>query len=743
MYWLISKVNPYVEKLTNYQNIGSFSQDFDGVDINIKNKKENETNLLSNSFQYLSKYDDKSPLKDINRDSINLDKILTEQKTILELDEVNRQTFEQCQSEEQKRRWFKKGAKIFDIISLIFIVISFCFAVLETNRLYKANKIYILIGQVVLNQVYNNGYVPWSSVFEKYNLIEMLFGRGYNGQLDDEELLNDYYNEFIKDNTNASYSEIDNVELLKILNITEKTYNYYQGSTIHDITIPIKLDHNINKIRWGILIATLISMISSFSAYYFCYLFKKVFHYNQIPFYKTELFLYSLFEFCVLMFFPYPNLGGVSITCSHEECSVYPISIFFSLSVYLRLFYLLKFIKFSYWNSSEMIRKCNEFGIDHTLGFAIKCFFSYHPKKMLFLVFIIVCFSFGMCMKTMEMYYWVGSSFNYQYWENVYNSLWCIFLTLLSSSSADVFPKTYIGKILIVIVTLIGIVLLCNVMTYFSALSSFVFREEQMYSLITRIEIRTKRMNLYSHMIYNYLSFFTKKKKQTCKIVLYRTISSDIKKLKELSKKAKFFDFVPTKELCIDIIEAFESDIKRLNTSISILKLLNQKLSKFIEKQVFNIKKLQQNVVSIKKLYILIENSGETFGNLANYDRNILIQELGNNYYSIKKAIHAYTEKVNNDELIGRRKTNPNQFFNFNFDHTYVDEFLKNNSYNELFRCKNDIKDYDVSAEEFNEHFANLFFDGNYDFFFYDKGKLKWNSNKTFSYPKKKYMTQK
>lgn len=745
MYWLISKINPYVEKMTNYQNNTSFNQDFDGEDINIKNKKENETNLLSNSFQYFSKYDDKSPLKEINRGSstINLDKMLTEQKTILELDEVNRQTFDQSQSEEQKRKWFKKVSKVFDIISLTFIIVSFCFAVLETNWLYNINKIYILSGQIILNQLYNDGYISWSSVFEKYNLTEMLYGRGYDSKLDGKVLISGYYNEFIKDNTNASFNEIDNIALLMGFNITEKTYNYYEDSTIYDIIVPIKIDYNINRIRWGILIVTLISMISSFSAYYFCYLFKKVFHYNQIPFYKTELFFYSLFEFCVLIFLPYPSLGGVSSSCSHEECTIYPVSVFFSIIVYLRVFYLLKFIKFSYWNSSEMIHKCNTFGIKHTLGFAIKCFFSYHPKKMIFLVFIIICFSFGMSIRTMEMYYWAGISFNRQYWENVYNALWCIFLTILSSSSTDIYPKTNIGKILIVIVTLVGIVLLCNFMTYLSALSSFNFREEQMYSLITRIEIRTERMNLYSHMIYNYLSYFTKKNKQTCKIVLYRTISDDIKKLKELSKKAKFFDFVPTKELCIDIIEAFESDIKRLNTSISILKILNQKLNKFIEKQSFNIKKLQQNVISIKKLYILIENCGETFGNLANYDRKILIQELGNNYYSIKKAIHAYTEKVNNDEIIGRRKTNPNQFFNFNFDRTYIDEFLKNNSYSELFRCKNDIKDYNVSAEEFNEHFANLFFDGNYDFFFYDKGKLKWNSSKTFIYPKKQYMTQK
>ena len=232
--------------------------------------------------------------------------MLTEQKTILELDEVNRQTFDQSQSEEQKRKWFKKVSKVFDIISLTFIIVSFCFAVLETNWLYNINKIYILSGQIILNQLYNDGYVPWSSVFEKYNLTEMLYGRGYDSKLDGKVLISGYYSEFIKDNTNASFNGIDNIALLMGFNITEKTYNYNEDSAIHDIIVPIKLDYKINRIRWGILIVTLISMISSFSAYYFCYLFKKVFHYNQIPFYKTELFFSSLFEFCVLIFLPYP-----------------------------------------------------------------------------------------------------------------------------------------------------------------------------------------------------------------------------------------------------------------------------------------------------------------------------------------------------------------------------------------------------------------------------------------------------
>ena len=275
MYWLIPKINPYVGKLTKIPNNETISNDFDEVDLN--SNKRNSTVVL--------KFEEKQLSKSIQRDSsyINFEKMISEKN--IDLDELNKQqTFELSLNEEKKRKCYKKLAKSLDILFIILTIISCVLAFIESQKFYSLNKPYVLCGQILLRAIQSNRTVnDWESIFRFHNLKEMLKGRG------------------TLDEVNDSLPLYDNTDFLLKYDITPDNYNYYLGkSTLYNIKIPIILNSTINNIRWSILILSDFSIVISLCSYYSCYLFKKVYYYNSYPFYKTELFIYSICEFLII-----------------------------------------------------------------------------------------------------------------------------------------------------------------------------------------------------------------------------------------------------------------------------------------------------------------------------------------------------------------------------------------------------------------------------------------------------------
>ena len=713
MYWLIAKINPYVGKLTKFRNNEPISNDFD--EINLYSNKRNSAPIL--------KLEEKQLSKSIQRDYsyINFEKMLNEKN--IDLDEFNKQqTFELSLNEEKRRKCYIKLAKTLDIIFITLTIFSCILSIIESEKFYSLNKPYILCGQILLRAIQSNHPVKdWESIFMFHNLKEIIKGRGKLNEVNDD------------------LPHYDNKDFLLEFDITPDNYNYYLGkSTLDKIEIPIKLNNAINNIRWEILILSVLSIIISLCSYYSCYLFKRVYYYNNYPFYKTELFIYSLCEFILLSIFPYPELKSYSYKCSYQECTIYPSSIFLSMFCFFRIFFLLKLIKFSQSNNDILIKKCNLYGIKHTLGFVIKCFFAYHPKKSLFLLLITVIISFGLSIRLIEMYYWVGTLYTHQNWENVFNAFSFIVLTIISNGLGDFYPKSSVGKALTALVTLIGVQVISTIMIFFSSISSFSFKEEQINKLIERTQLKSNLRNCYSDMIYKYLSYYLKNRKERkfSKIELYKYIKEDIVIVNQFKIESRLFDFIPTKEMCLEIIESFDSNLTRITNSIIVIQTLNIHLTKFIQKQHINIKRMQQNVLSLKHLYYLIDNCNESFGQLVSFDRNVLLEELGNNYYSIKKSIQMYMNKLNNDEIIGKKKTNPNQLSICKYEGDSQD-VLKSKVYEDLKKYKNELRNYHVSTEEYNKHFANIFFEPNVQYLYYDKGKLKWNSSKALFYNRK------
>ena len=124
------------------------------------------------------------------------------------------------------------------------------------------------------------------------------------------------------------------------------------------------------------------------------------------------------------------------------------------------------------------------------------------------------------------MYFWEGFSQNRQLWNYRWNSFWCVFVSMTTVAFGDLYPKTHIGRILIIIATIIGIYFIFMNMTLITQKSILSDTELKAYKLINRLRYRTLLKDVNANIIYHSLKMiqlrkkFKKKNRNTLYIVI-------------------------------------------------------------------------------------------------------------------------------------------------------------------------------------------------------------------------------
>ena len=698
MYFILSKNNPYLEELILNPQGQTIQKDFDGMEIDLKNRFKSKNlelkdNYISNNFSdNVSEDDDTS-----KTDSLSM--ISSKSSQIGNAQDLEKQKIQKT------IKHLKFYIHILNIISSFFIIISVIFSQFENDTFYFDNIYYRRLGALIVNLFdFNeeNKKKAWEKLFNDSTLnLSTILER-------DGNLLSTLIDHYI--NNDFKYTKISNHDLLNTYNITLHDFNLDFISNYKDIFIPIKISDSSNKLRYIILSLSLISMFFlSASRYLSFYREKRLIQNSVIPFYKSKFCLILFFEVLFLLILPFPSLNYTWINHQLDRIIIIPLSSIFNAFLTFRIFYFFQLINsLSVWDSTLSEKVLDKFYLQPNILFTMKAYQKNNPFKTLIFLFTISCLSFALCIRVFEIYYWESFTIIPQDWTFIWNALWCIFVSMTTVGYGDFYPKTHFGRFIVIFSCIIGIYFTSMMMIFLTKKSVLNENELKSYKLITRLKIRYQLKDIHSYMIYHGFKMFiinknykseemnNQKKYEIEFNYEKRNIIHMIEKNKILSERIKSFDIIPTKDQLNAIVERIIIEIKEINNEVNILQKINNSFLSYTDTQAVMIKYLKKCIQNTKLMLDLINKKPKEFGELSKYNK----QKIKN------KMDKIYQEHIS--ESINMDNINLNE--NFQLEKLFEDNKISTNAnhYDEFFSTE--LAKYDVTSNEYKQHFYSLFF---------------------------------
>ena len=632
---------------------------------------------------------------------------------------------------------FKLLIKIFDLVAILIMIITHVLSQIEDEEFYLSNREVRIAGSILFNYLYrsDNNSATWNEVFDdsRLNLKKIFF---LCLEKENETLHRKYpkkISDYMYSKGITNFHEMNNFQILEAYSISKTTYGYdldsremsdggsNQNNNLNDSTlsyenfnIDLKVSELSNRLRIAILVLTIAAFCLFFISWYLQYYLEEKLDlmigelnkeskqdneetkdnnmgpnnnggYKKIPhFYNSIYFLYLILELIILAVIPYPGENFKFIVKYSKRAIIYPFSSLFNAILTLRILFILKLINiYSLYRRPTQEKILLKNGIKPNFIFDLKAYHKKYPFYSLVIIFVLIVYIFGNLLRYFEMYYWEGATQYRQFWNYRWNSFWCVFISMTTVAFGDLYPSTHIGRILIIIATIIGIYFIFMSMTLITQKSILSDTELKAYKLINRLRFRTLLKDVNANIIYHSLKMIQLRKKFKKKDInnqkIYemefdlekKAILNEIENYKIFNEQLKASDKVQTKDQLIDILEQIEKNIYDIEEELIILEKINTSFQGFKNTQLLMIKYLKSNILNTQFIYDILQRNHKIYGvlgmdqNVAEKEKHKLQQEIDilyNNYHEAEKALIKNSENnkdINNNE----NNDNVNDFF--------------------------------------------------------------------------------
>jgi hypothetical protein len=206
----------------------------------------------------------------------------------------------------------------------------------------------------------------------------------------------------------------------------------------------------------------------------------------------------------------------------------YPLDTFIFIimlsKIYLIMRVLMHFSMFNFKYTDRFIGKKETVGTDITYGFIVKSLLRQRPYTMLALFFFIVSFWFAFAVRLFERPYYddpeVGNSDSdsgdYQDYSLFNNAWWLVVVTMTTVGYGDYFPKTHIGRIVVILACFTGVFLVSLTVVTLTSESEFTNGEKEVYRILHRLKKR-KNIIIYAKKVIYYNAIYYNLKRKIIK----------------------------------------------------------------------------------------------------------------------------------------------------------------------------------------------------------------------------------
>lgn len=241
---------------------------------------------------------------------------------------------------------------------------------------------------------------------------------------------------------------------------------------------------------------------------------------KKFVYYKTTIFTSPLAtKFYVECFVnvihmpPGPFLAFGSVTNGVEY--KIPADSYIATIMMLRLYIMLRiFQNHTEYTNKQAVRFCKMNGFIPDSSFALKCYMRTMPFFFLGLASVATIIVFGLIVKKYESPFPTDKVPSFFPFDSIWNSWWCMILTMTTVGYGDIFPLTILGRVFTIVACLVGVFVVSTLISKLAEVTQLNDDESAAYDAIieldTEKEVIKTKLKLAGYVV-SYLNSVRKK----------------------------------------------------------------------------------------------------------------------------------------------------------------------------------------------------------------------------------------
>lgn len=324
------------------------------------------------------------------------------------------------------------------------------------------------------------------------------------------------------------------------------------------------------------------------------------------PFIKSYYFKRMILEVFIILIHPIPYVDLCFTSRIMSETINYRMATFFYALMFLKLFTFLRIIAaYTKYSSNMSSRYCDLFGSEAGTVFALKAIQNDHPFIILIFNFCSVSVVLGILLRMFEILYPIqNNQMNYNFYTN---GIWNIIVAMTTIGYGDFYPRTHIGRFIVVVSIIIGTLLISLTIVALNRMTSFENNELQAYIILSRLKVRRVLEKVYLKNLKIRLHIYILRKQKKIKALTQdveymklirelRAITDEKRGLKRMLIKDSFSN---EEHKFLSLSDQIEQKIDFIGNNIKMIRSYKNKLKAQLTSQ----KKLMDNIVSSLKLF--------------------------------------------------------------------------------------------------------------------------------------------
>ena len=217
---------------------------------------------------------------------------------------------------------------------------------------------------------------------------------------------------------------------------------------------------------------------------------------------KSEQIFALILKLFLSFFHPNPLLKGININMyneKYETAAMYSLNSIMTVFCLLRLWCIFKFyLIYSDYYSPRAYRVCQMNNFDTSLIFSMRANMTKTPQNAYLILFVFILSYCTYCLRIFERVLDDASGKNFS---SMWNSLWCVFITMTTVGYGDYFPSSFLGRTIGIVSCTCGIFLISMLIVAISNLLELSSIEENVFKIMQRIKLTKEKDNIAAKLI--------------------------------------------------------------------------------------------------------------------------------------------------------------------------------------------------------------------------------------------------